>query len=251
MAVSTIESQRETMLIIPAIDLKDGQCVRLRQGDMRQQTLYSSDPAGTARQWEQLGAEWLHVVDLDGAVEGEPRNFAHIVSVVKGLSIPVQVGGGIRSIETVRRYFSIGAQRVVVGTAALLNPVLLQQACAEFPDRVLAGIDARDGKVAIRGWTSVSDKTAIDLLPTLRGYSLAGVIYTDISKDGMLAGPNVTALREIAERSPVTVIASGGITSLDDLRAIKSLGPRIAGAIVGKALYDGKLDLKEAIQAVS
>ena len=239
------------MLVIPAIDLKDGQCVRLRQGDMRQQTLYSSDPVGTARQWEQLGAKWLHVVDLDGAVEGQPKNFAHIEAIVKGVSIAVQVGGGMRTIETIRRYFSIGARRVVMGTAALLNPVLLEKACGEFPDRILAGIDARDGKVAIRGWTSVSETTAMDLLPALRGYSLAGVIYTDISKDGMLAGPNVAALREIAEGSPVTVIASGGITRLDDLRTIKSLGPRIAGAIVGKALYDGKLDLKEAIQAVS
>ncbi|WP_447977701.1 1-(5-phosphoribosyl)-5-[(5-phosphoribosylamino)methylideneamino]imidazole-4-carboxamide isomerase [Candidatus Nitrospira bockiana] len=239
------------MLIIPAIDLKDGLCVRLRQGDLSQETVYSTDPAAVARHWEQLGAKFLHLVDLDGAVGGQPRNVTQVETIVKSVSIPTQVGGGVRSIETVRRYLSSGVHRVVLGTAAISDPALLCQACAEFPDRILVGLDARDGTVAIRGWTALSDLSAVDLLGRLAAYRLAGVIYTDISTDGMLTGPNLPALREIVAHSPVPVIASGGITRLEDLRAVKSLGPRVIGAIVGKALYEGKLDLRQAIQAVS
>lgn len=237
------------MLVIPAIDLKDGRCVRLRQGDMREETVYSEDPAAMALYWEGLGARLLHVVDLNGAIEGEPRNFSQIEAILKRAAVPVQIGGGIRTIDTIRLYLSHGASRVVLGTAALQDQTLLERACAEFPNRILVGIDARDGTVTVRGWTSLSDVSVMELLQALSGYPLCGVIHTDIARDGMLEGPNLVALREIVEGSPVPVIASGGITRVEDIRAIRSLGLRVEGAIVGKALYDGKLDFAAALAA--
>ena len=239
------------MLVIPAIDLKDGRCVRLRQGDMREETVYSEDPAATASRWEGLGARLLHVVDLNGAIEGQPRNLPQIEAIVKTVSIPIQVGGGIRTLETVRMYFSRGAKRVVMGTAVLEDRVTLEQACKEFPGRILVGIDAKNGLVAVKGWTSVSNTTVRELVGTLQGLPLAGVIYTDIARDGMLEGPNLSSLKVIVDASPVPVIASGGVTTIEDIRAIKALGGRIEGAIVGKALYDGKLDLKAALVAAA
>ncbi|MBM4123986.1 MAG: 1-(5-phosphoribosyl)-5-[(5-phosphoribosylamino)methylideneamino]imidazole-4-carboxamide isomerase [Nitrospira sp.] len=239
------------MLVIPAIDLKDGRCVRLTQGDMREETVYSEDPPGMAARWERLGAGMLHVVDLNGAIEGQPKNASLIEAIVKAVSIPVQVGGGIRSLDTVKLYFSLGVSRVVLGTAALQDRRLLDQACAAFPERVLVGIDARNGKVAVRGWTSQSATMAKDLVRSLAGMSLRGVIYTDIARDGMLEGPNLEALREMVECSPLSVIASGGVTRLEDIRGVKSLGPKVEGAIVGKALYDGKLDLAAALAAAA
>jgi len=237
------------MLVIPAIDLKDGRCVRLRQGDMSEEIVYSEDPAATALRWEGLGARLLHVVDLNGAIEGQPRNLPQIEAILKAVSIPIQVGGGIRRLETVRMYFSRGVKRVVMGTAVLEDRTVLEQACKEFPGRILIGIDAKNGLVAVKGWTSVSNTTVRELVETLKGLPLAGVIYTDIARDGMLEGPNLSSLKVIVDTSPVPVIASGGITRIEDIRAIKALGARIEGAIVGKALYDGKLDLKQAIAA--
>jgi phosphoribosylformimino-5-aminoimidazole carboxamide ribotide isomerase len=239
------------MLVIPAIDLKDGRCVRLRQGNMQDETVYSHDPCAMGLQWERLGARFLHIVDLNGAIEGQPKNLSHIEAILKAVSVPVQIGGGIRTIDTIRLYLSQGAARVVLGTAALKNEMLLDRACAEFPGRILVGIDVRDGKVAVRGWTSVSETRAPDFLRELAGFPLAGVIYTDIGRDGMLEGPNVPALREIVARSTVPVIASGGISRVEDIRAIKSLGAGVEGVIVGKALYDGKLDLKTALEAAA
>jgi len=209
---------------------------------MAAETVYSSDVPAVARRWQEQGARLIHVVDLNGAVDGEPRNLSEIQSVVKTVSVKVQVGGGIRNIDTVRRYLAAGVSRVVLGTAALTDRMLLEQACEEFPRRILLGLDARDGKVAVKGWTAVSETKAIDLLKELSGYELGAVIYTDIARDGMLGGPSIHALREVVERSSFPVIASGGITRLEDLRAIRSLGPRVEGVIVGKALYDGKLD---------
>lgn len=238
------------MIVIPAIDLKDGRCVRLRQGDMAAETVYSTDVPAMARQWQQQGAGLIHVVDLNGAVEGEPRNLPEIQSVIATVSVKVQVGGGIRTIDTVRRYLTAGVARVVLGTAALTDRKFLEQACHEFPRRILLGLDARDGKVAVKGWTAVSDTKAIDLLKELSGYALGAVIYTDIARDGMLDGPNVPALREVVEHSSFPVIASGGISRTEDLQTIKLLGPRIEGAIVGKALYDGKLDYAAAVKAL-
>lgn len=239
------------MLVIPAIDLKDGRCVRLRQGDMQQETVYSNDPAAMAVQWERQGARLLHIVDLNGAVEGRPCNLDQIDSILKAVTIPIQIGGGIRSLETVRTYLSRGARRVVLGTAALQEPALIGKACAEFPSRILVGIDARDGRVAVRGWTAVSDTKTADLMDILSGHPLAGIIYTDIDRDGMMEGPNLVALRAMVDFSPVPIIASGGITRVEDLLAIRSLGPRIQGVIVGKALYEGRLPLEAALQAVA
>jgi phosphoribosylformimino-5-aminoimidazole carboxamide ribotide isomerase len=239
------------VLVIPAIDLKDGRCVRLRQGDMGAETVYSEDVPSVARRWQQAGASVIHVVDLNGAVDGEPRNLPQIEAVMKAVGVKVQVGGGIRNIGTVRRYLTAGVSRVVVGTAALTNRAFLEQACKEFPRRILLGLDARDGKVAIKGWTSVSETKAIDLLRELSGYEIGAVIYTDISRDGMLSGPNIPALKEVVDSSSFPVIASGGITRVEDLRAVRALGSRVEGAIVGKALYDGKLDLSAAIIAAS
>jgi phosphoribosylformimino-5-aminoimidazole carboxamide ribotide isomerase len=238
------------MVVIPAIDIKDGRCVRLRQGDMAAETVYSADVASVARRWEAAGAPMIHLVDLNGAVEGEPKNFPHIQAVRQAVHGDVQVGGGIRSLSTVRRYLEAGISRVVLGTAALADRKFLDEACSEFPKRILLGLDARDGKVAVKGWTSVSETTAIDLLRDLSGYPIGAVIYTDIARDGMLAGPNLTALKDIASCSPFPVIASGGITRIEDLQAVRSIGPQVVGAIVGKALYDGKLDYGVAVAAL-
>ncbi len=239
------------MLIIPAIDLKDGRCVRLRQGDMQQETVYSDDVEATARHWQEQGAQMLHVVDLNGAVDGRPANLPQIETIMKTVAIPVQVGGGIRAVGTVRRYLALGVARIVLGTAALHDRSLLEEACAEFPGRIALGLDAKQGKVAVKGWTAVSDTGAVELLRTLVALKVGAVIYTDISRDGMLAGPNVLALEAIVAASPFPVIASGGISTVEDLRQIRALGPKIAGAIIGKALYDGKLDFATAVAAVA
>lgn len=238
------------MFVIPAIDLKDGRCVRLRQGDMAAETIYSEDVVAVARKWQESGAGLIHVVDLNGAVGGEPKNLPQIEAVRKAVTVDIQVGGGIRTIETVRRYLNAGVSRVVLGTAALMDRVFLHQACTEFPRRIILGLDARDGKVAVQGWTAVSETKAIDLLTEVSGLAIGAVIYTDIARDGMLNGPNLTALKEVAASSAFPVIASGGISRIEDLLAVRSLGPRIEGAIVGKALYDGKLDYHAAVVAL-
>ena len=239
------------MLVIPAIDLKDGRCVRLRQGDLAAETVYSEDVAGIARQWQQGGASVIHVVDLNGAVGGEPKNLPQIETVMKSVSVKVQVGGGIRTMETVRRYLHAGVSRIVLGTAAITDRAFLERACEEFPRRIILGLDARDGNIAVKGWTAVSDVRAIDLLKEVSGYPIGAVVYTDIARDGMLSGPNLIALKEIVECSSFPVIASGGISRIEDLVAVRSLGPKIEGAIVGKALYDGKLDYRTAVAALS
>jgi phosphoribosylformimino-5-aminoimidazole carboxamide ribotide isomerase len=239
------------VLVIPAIDLKDGRCVRLRQGDMAAETVYSDDARAVARRWQEQGADLIHVVDLNGAVDGKPRNLPQIEAVMKAVGVNVQVGGGVRSIETVRQYLHAGVSRVVLGTAALTDRVFLERACREFPRRVVLGLDARHGNVAVKGWTEVSDVRAVDLLKELSGFALGAVIYTDIARDGMLSGPNIAALEEIVASSPFPVIASGGISKIDDLLAVRSLGSRVEGAIVGKALYDGMLDYRAAVAALS
>lgn len=239
------------MLVIPAIDLKDGRCVRLRQGDMAAETIYSGDVSLMARRWQEAGARIIHLVDLNGAVEGEPKNFPHIEAIRQAVDIEIQVGGGIRNRDTVRRYLQSGISRVVLGTSALTARAFLDEACGEFPRRILLGLDARDGKVAVKGWTSTSETKAIDLLKDLAGYPLGAVIYTDIARDGMLDGPNLSALAEIAAYSAFPVIASGGISRIEDLKAVRSLGPQVVGAIVGKALYDGKLDYRAAMAALA
>lgn len=235
------------MMVIPAIDLKEGRCVRLRQGDMNQETAYSQDPAAMARQWEQLGAPRLHVVDLNGAVNGTPENMEHVCAIAKAVSIPIQVGGGIRSLDTINAYVAQGVSQVVLGTAALENPAWIADACARFPDKIFIGIDVKEGKVAMHGWTNLSESTPDQVFASLKAYPIAGVIFTEISRDGMLAGPNVSALRQAVQASPVPLIASGGITRVEDIRAIKQLGQKITGIIIGKALYEGTLALPAAL----
>ncbi len=239
------------MIILPAIDLKDGRCVRLRQGDMAAETVYSDDIRAVARNWQEGGAQIIHVVDLNGAVDGEPRNLPQIESVIEAVNVKVQVGGGIRTMDTVRRYLHAGVSRVVLGTAALTDRAFLEQACREFPGRILLGLDARDGRVAVKGWTTVSDVKAIDLLKEVSDHAIGAVIYTDISRDGMLSGPNIQALQEVVAHSSFPVIASGGISRIEDLLAVRALGPQVEGAIVGKALYDGKLEYRAAVAALS
>lgn len=239
------------MLIIPAIDLKDGQCVRLVQGNMHQATVYSDDPPAMARQWQDQGAQLLHVVDLNGAFEGEPKNLAQVEGIVNAVSIPVQVGGGIRSLDTVRMYLGAGAKRVVMGTTALRHRSVVEEILEVFPERVVVSIDAKNGLVATDGWKTVTNVTARDAIASLSGLALAAVMYTDIAKDGMMAGPNILSLQIIVEASPVPVIASGGVTNVEDIKAIKALGPKVEGVILGKALYEGKLDLGQAIAAAS
>ena len=239
------------MIILPAIDLKDGRCVRLRQGDMAAETVYSDDIRAVARNWQEGGAQIIHVVDLNGAVDGEPRNLPQIESVIEAVNVKVQVGGGIRTIDTVRRYLQAGVLRVVLGTAALTDRAFLEQACREFPGRILLGLDARDGRVAVKGWTAVSDVKAIDLLEEVSDHAIGAVIYTDIARDGMLSGPNIQALQEVVAHSSFPVIASGGISRIEDLLAVRALGPQVEGAIVGKALYDGKLEYRAAVAALS
>jgi phosphoribosylformimino-5-aminoimidazole carboxamide ribotide isomerase len=238
------------VLVIPAIDLKDGRCVRLRQGDLAAETVYSDDPAAVARKWEEQGARLIHVVDLNGAVEGGPRNLPQIEAIIKAVGVAVQVGGGIRSIETVRQYLRSGVARVVLGTAALLDRTFLGQACREFPGRILLGLDARGGKVAVKGWTAVSGINAVALLKEVSDYAIRAVIYTDIARDGMLSGPNLTALEEVIACSAFPVIASGGISRIEDLLAVRALGPRVEGAIVGKALYDGTMEYRAVVKAL-
>lgn len=239
------------MIVIPAIDLKDGRCVRLRQGRMQDETVYSQEPAEVARRWADEGAQVLHVVDLNGAVEGSPRNRAAIAAILEAVTIPVQVGGGIRTLETIEAYLSSGVERVVLGTAVVRDRALLQETCNRFPGRVIVGVDARGGKVAVQGWTDVADLDAADLVGRLAGLPVYAVIYTDIARDGMLEGPNLEGLRRMAEACPVPLIASGGITRAEDLRQLRSLGPKVIGAILGKALYEGLLDLRSAMAAAS
>jgi len=236
------------MVVIPAIDLKDGRCVRLRQGAMDQETRYSDDPVGMALHWQALGASSLHVVDLNGAIEGQPTNTQPIEAMAHRLGIPIQVGGGIRSLETIRRYISMGVGRVILGTAVLEDVDLIGKACEEFPSQILIGLDVRNGSVALHGWTSLSPVSPEKTLASLATVSPAGVIFTDISRDGMLKGPNLLALQSIAQVSPFPVIASGGITGLDDIQAIKRLGEKMTAVIIGKALYEGTIDLTAAIK---
>jgi len=236
------------MLIIPAIDLKEGRCVRLQRGVMSTATIYSDNPVLTARRWQEQGAEWLHVVDLDGAFAKEPRNLAAIAAIADSVDIPVQVGGGVRTLETLAAYLEIGVERVVMGTVAHSNPEILVQACQAFPGKVVLGIDSRKGRVAIEGWSLTTDMGSGDLAERFENLALAAIVYTDISRDGMQTGPNVEATRQLARRVNIPVIASGGVGNLDHIRALLPLeNDGVVGVIVGRALYGGSLDLSEAI----
>ena len=237
------------MLLIPAIDLKDGHCVRLKQGAMEDATVFSEDPAAMARHWISKGARRLHLVDLNGAFAGKPKNEAAIKRIVEavGDTIPVQLGGGIRDLDTVERYIDDGISYVIVGTAAVKTPGFLHDACYAFPGHVMVALDAKDGKVAVDGWSKMTGHDVIDLAKKFEDYGVEGIIYTDIGRDGMLSGINIDATVKLAQALHIPVIASGGLSSLDDIKklcAVESEG--IAGTIAGRAVYDGSLDFAAA-----
>ncbi len=239
------------MIIFPAIDLKEGLCVRLMQGDPERVTVYGRDPAATARRWVDEGAPWLHVVDLDGAFTKTPKNRPVIKSLVKAVAVPVQVGGGIRSLETIQDYLEAGVQRVIIGTAALRQPELLAEASRRYPGQVALGIDARDGRVAVEGWRETTETTAITLAQQVAHLPLAAIIYTDIQRDGMQSGVNLEATRRLLEATDIPVIASGGVATLADIEALLGLVPLgLQGVITGRAIYSGTLDLAEALARV-
>ena len=237
------------MLLIPAIDLKDGHCVRLRQGDMQDATVFSEDPGAMARQWLDLGARRIHLVDLNGAVAGKPRNEPAIKAIVEELGdeIPIQLGGGIRDLDTIERYLDDGVSYIIIGTAAVKNPGFLHDACSAFPGHIIVGLDAKDGKVAVDGWSKMTGHDVIDLAKKFEDYGVEGVIYTDIGRDGMLSGVNIEATVKLARALRIPVFASGGIASLEDIDALcKVADEGIVGAITGRAIYEGKLDFQAA-----
>lgn len=236
------------MIVIPAIDIKNSKCVRLRQGRMDAETVFSDDPAAMGSRWEEEGAELIHVVDLDGAVGKRPINLDAIRLIIDRVNVPIQVGGGIRDIETVRMYMAQGVSRVVIGTEAIKNPDLVRAACREFPDRIVVGIDAMGGKVAIEGWTKTTEVSAVDLAKQFEGCGVAAINFTDIERDGMRTGPNLKETEKLALSISIPVVASGGVSSIEDIKHLAPLeSAGVVGVITGRALYDGSLDLKAAI----
>jgi phosphoribosylformimino-5-aminoimidazole carboxamide ribotide isomerase len=237
------------VLVLPALDLRGGQCVRLRQGDYNQETVFGGDPAGMARRWVGQGARYLHLVDLDGAREGRPVNGPSVRAVVEAAGVPCQLGGGLRDEAHIDEALGWGVERVVLGTRALNDPAWLEGVCRRRPGRVVLGLDARDGRVATDGWLHTSARPALELARQCADWPLAALVYTDISRDGMLEGPNLEALAEMARAVPLPVIASGGVTTLDDVRRLARLG--LAGCIIGRALYEGRLELPEVLNVLS
>ena len=236
------------MEVIPAIDLKDGRCVRLLQGDFDKETVFSTDPAAVARRWQEAGARRIHVVDLQGAASGHAHNSEAVARILEAVDIPIQLGGGVRNMESLEGWLARGVRRVVLGTAAVEDPDFLTEACSKFGDAVIVGIDARDGKVAASGWTRTTEVDAISFIERVGELGARRIIYTDIATDGMLGGPNLESVRQVASRTPLPIIASGGVSTNDHLLSLKTLG--VEGAIIGRALYTGDLDLREAIKSV-
>jgi phosphoribosylformimino-5-aminoimidazole carboxamide ribotide isomerase len=240
------------MILFPAIDLKGGQCVRLFKGDLQQVTVYNDDPAAQARIFSRQGFEWLHVVDLDGAVSGLPVNRKAVEAILAAVSIPVQLGGGIRNMQMIDSWLSVGVARVILGTVAVKNPALVYEACQKYPGRIVIGIDARDGMVATEGWGETSDLPAVDLALKLEDAGAAAIIFTDIARDGTKAGVNLSATVQLARAVKIPVIASGGVHMLEDLRMLlPHSADGIAGVISGRALYDGTLDPRAALAVLS
>lgn len=239
------------MILFPAIDLKNGQCVRLEQGDMARATVFNLDPAAQAKTFEDEGFEYLHVVDLDGAFAGKPVNASAVESMLKVVAFPVQLGGGIRDLATVEAWLSKGIRRVIIGTAAVRDPQLVKEAAKKFPGRVAVGLDARDGKVAVEGWAEASTVTALEIAQRFEDAGVAAIIFTDIARDGMLKGLNLDATIALADAISIPVIASGGFASIDDVKALLTpRASRLEGAISGRALYDGRVDPAEALKLI-
>ena len=237
------------MILYPAIDLKDGNCVRLLKGDMDVATVFSDSPATQARAFQDAGCQWLHLVDLNGAFAGEPVNASAVEAILAEVSVPVQLGGGIRTLETIEMWINKGISRVILGTVAVEDPDLVRAAAKAFPGKIAVGLDAREGRVATRGWAEETQIMVTDLARAFEDAGIAAIIYTDINRDGAMQGPNVEATRDLAKATSIPVIASGGVSSMADLQALKATGV-IEGAISGRALYDGALDLKAAIAAL-
>ena len=235
------------MILYPAIDLKDGACVRLLKGDMDKATVFNDDPAAQAQAFVAAGCEWLHLVDLNGAFEGQPVNAAAVESILAAVDVPAQLGGGIRDMATIEAWLSKGLRRVILGTVAVEDPDLVRQAARAFPGQVAVGLDARGGRVATRGWAEETELEVIDLARRFEDAGIAAIIYTDINRDGAMQGPNVSATAALADAVSVPVIASGGVSSLNDLVALRDCGVALDGAISGRALYDGAIDLAEAL----
>jgi len=237
------------MIIIPAVDIKNGNCVRLFQGRMDAETVFSDDPAEMAKRWEEEGAELIHVVDLDGAVEKSPKNTDSIQKIVEIIDVPIQVGGGIRNEKTIRMYLDLGVKRIIIGTEAIKNPKLVKDYCKAFPNQIVVGIDARDGLVAIEGWTKTTQIKAADLAKRFEDCGVAAINFTDIHRDGMQTGPNIMATKLFAESVSIPVVASGGVSTIEDIKNLMPLEEvGVVGVITGRALYSGTLNLKEAIE---
>ena len=237
------------MIVIPAVDIKNGKCVRLSQGRMDAETIFSEDPAAMAEKWENEGAELIHVVDLDGAIEKKPQNLVTIKAILERVHVPIQVGGGIRTIDTVKMFLDIGVRRVIIGTEAIRNPEMVTEACRIFPGRIVVGIDARNGLVAIEGWTHTTQIKAVDLARQFEDVGVTAINFTDIHRDGMQTGPNIPETQRLAEAISIPVVASGGVSVIADiinLLPLESVG--VKGVITGKALYSGTLELKRAIE---
>jgi len=236
------------MIFFPAIDLKDGKCVRLLRGEMDQATVFNDDPGAQARAFVMQGCQWIHVVDLNGAFEGRPVNADAVDAILDDVSVPIELGGGIRNMETIRFWLDKGVKRVILGTVALHDPELVIAACKAYPGRIAVGVDAKDGMVAVEGWAEVSDMPAIDLAKKFEDVGVAAIIFTDISRDGLMQGPNIDSTLELARAISTPVIASGGVSSMDDLRALKQRGGDILeGVISGRAVYDGQIEVREAV----
>jgi phosphoribosylformimino-5-aminoimidazole carboxamide ribotide isomerase len=241
----------EAVILFPAIDLKDGQCVRLEQGDMARATVFNLDPSAQARSFAAQGFEYLHVVDLDGAFAGKPVNAVAVEAMLRAITVPVQLGGGIRDLKTVEAWLARGIARVIIGTAAVRDPELVKAAAKKFPGQVAVGLDARDGKVAVEGWAETSQVTALEIAQRFEDAGVAAIIFTDIARDGLLKGLNLDATIALAERISIPVIASGGFASIDDVKALLAPPARkLAGAIAGRALYDGRLDPEAALALI-
>lgn len=238
------------MLVIPAIDLREGKCVRLYQGRRDEETVFSTDPVAVAKMWQDKGASWLHVVDLDGAFTGRPANLEAVKSILAGVDIPVQLGGGLRTLEAVEQAFDLGVSRVVIGTAAVQDAGMLAEVVERFDrSRVAVGVDSKNGWVAVEGWETVVEKKVLDLIAEIKEFGVERIIYTDIWRDGTMEGVNLEGTREVAQYSQIRIIASGGVSSLDDLRALKELeAVGVEGVILGRALYVGAFSLEEALQ---
>jgi phosphoribosylformimino-5-aminoimidazole carboxamide ribotide isomerase len=237
------------MIIYPAIDLKDGKCVRLHKGAMDAATVYNDDPAAQAKEWAQAGFSWLHVVDLNGAVDGKPVNVEAVRAIIGAADLPVQLGGGIRSLSQIENWLNEGVSRIILGTAAVKNPQLVKEACLLFPEQIVVGIDAREGRVAVEGWVEESDMQAIDLAAKFEDAGVTAIIYTDINRDGTGRGLNMESTVELAQSTSIPIIASGGVASLADVRAVRAAGQfGVSGMIIGTALYDGSIDVARALQ---